>query len=211
MAINLQKGQTINLRKEEHALSQVTIGLGWDIRQEKPKRGLFSSLLGSKTDSDFDLDAVAVLLNEHDKIIEVGDKNLVNGDVVFFNNLKHRSGYIWHTGDNRTGDGDGDDEQIIVNLERMFKQFHKILFLVSIYQGQQKNQHFGLLDNAYIRAVDANGKEMLKYNLNQDQDYNGMCTMLFGEVYRRDGDWKFRAIGQAFPEDSFVPIVKRYL
>ncbi|MBT9547131.1 MAG: TerD family protein [Candidatus Sericytochromatia bacterium] len=207
MAINLKKGQTINLRKEEHDLSRVTIGLGWDIQPE-PKRGFFS--LFKSPPSDFDLDAVAVLLDQNGKILERGNERLQGGDVIFFNNLKHRSGYLWHTGDNLTGQGEGDDEQIIVNLERMYPQFHRILFLVSIYQGMSKSQHFGLLENAYIRAVDAQSKEILRFQLDQAPEYQDMCTMCFGEVYRQDSGWKFRALGEAYPDDSFLPIIKRY-
>ncbi len=210
MAINLQKGQTINLRKEEHDLSRVTIGLGWDLRPlQKP--GLFSGIFGAKPSEDFDLDAVAILLNENDKIIHVGNQKLANGDVVFFNNLRHRSGYIWHTGDNRTGQGDGDDEQIIVNLEKLYNEFHKIVFLVSIYLGQEKKQYFDQLQNAYIRAVDAKGKEILRFNLDQEDEYKQKCTLLFGEVYRREGGWKFRALGQAFPYDNILNVVQQYL
>ena len=122
MAIRLQKGQTINLSKEQNDLSQVTIGLGWDVRKEK--RGLFSPKV-----EDYDLDAIAFLLDSDGKVADLGDK-LIGGDVVFFNSLRHPSGSIWLTGDNRTGEGDGDDEQIICLLNKIPQRYDKILFIV---------------------------------------------------------------------------------
>jgi stress response protein SCP2 len=125
--------------------------------------------------------------------------------------MKHPSGQIWLTGDNRTGEGDGDDEQIIVKLNSLDEKYQKILFVVSIYQGKKNNQHFGMIDNAFIRAVDAKGKEITKYSLSGDESMNGMCSMIFSEVYRKDGEWKFRAIGDPQETDNFVEILKRYI
>ena len=115
MVINLQKGQTINLEKDVYDLSSVTVELGWDVK-ESPK-GLFSSLLGKKNENDdYDLNAIAFMLDSDGKVARLGDRKMVGGDVVFYNNLRHFTGYVYHTGDNRTGDGEGDAEQIIINL-----------------------------------------------------------------------------------------------
>lgn len=206
MAINLTKGQTINLEKSQYDLSTVTVGLGWDVRKTG---GFLGGLFGSKGD-DYDLDAIAFLLDQNDKVVHLGDK-LVGGDVIFFNNLVHSSRNIWLTGDNLTGDGDGDDEQIVVKLDALSPQYHKILFVVTIYQGIQKGQHFGMLENAFIRAVDARGKEMLRFSLSGDATYNQKRSLVFAELYRRDGGWKFRALGNPQDTDDFVQILKSYV
>lgn len=210
MAINLTKGQTIDLRKDAHDLDLITIGLGWKVREKK--RGLLDGLFGKKDDVEFDLDAIAFLLDENDKVRSRGDSKLVGGDVVFFNSRQHPSGTVTHSGDNRTGGtGTNDDEQIVVKLNSVPAQYHRILFLVSIYQGIKQGQHFGQVESAYIRAVDGKGKEMARYALNSEAAYHGQCTMVFGEVYRRNESWKFRAIGDAHPFDSFVHLLKNYL
>mgnify|MGYP001297451991 CR=1 FL=1 len=210
MAIKLQKGQTINLEKGLYTLSQVTVGLGWDVRQAPPKGMLGRLLSGQQEDEDYDLDAVAFLLDESGKVRNLGEK-LVGGDVIFFNNLQHPSGTIWLTGDNRTGAGEGDDEQIIVRLDAMSPAVQRILFVVQIYQGKQKNQHFGMVENAFIRAVDAKGTEMARYDISGDASFNGKCSMIFAEVYRKGADWKFRAIGDPQETDSFVDILRNYV
>ncbi len=210
MAINLTKGQTINLDKSAYNLSRVTIGLGWDVKKPAGGGGLLGGLFGKKQE-DYDLDAVAFLLDASDKVISIGDKTLVGGDIIFFNNLRHPSGQIWLTGDNRTGAGDGDDEQIIVNLDGLGQQYQKILFSVVIYQGHSRKQHFGEVANAYIRAVDAGGKEMARFNLSNDATFTGMCSMVFAEVYRKDGGWKVRAIGNPMPADTFIEILRGYI
>lgn len=220
--INLLKGQTVDLRKnvkgeDVYDLSSVTIGLGWDVRQTK--KGFFGKLLGEK-EEEYDLDAIAFLLDANGKVADLGrtvmtssgtNRSLYEGDVIYFNSLKHPSGHIWLTGDNRTGEGDGDDEQIIVKLESLNPKYQRILFVVSIYQGKQNNQHFGMIDNAFIRAVDAKGKEITKYSLSGDDSLNAMCSMVFAEAYRHGSDWKFRAIGDAFSTDNFVEILKKYI
>jgi tellurium resistance protein TerD len=220
MAINLQKGQTIDLRKndkgESFDLSQVTIGLGWDVR--KKESGFFGKLFGAK-EEEYDLDAIAFLLDANGKVADLGKTvrntaggqvGLYEGDVIFFNSMRHPSGNIWLTGDNRTGAGDGDDEQIIVKLDSLDAKYQKIIFLVTIYQGRQNNQHFGLIENAFIRAVDSRGKEIAKFNLSGDASLNGMCAMVFAEAYRKDNEWKFRAIGEPKQTDNFVDILKTY-
>lgn len=219
--INLSKGQTIDLRKNAkgesvYDLSSVTMGLGWDVRQKN--NGFFGKLFGGGKEEEFDLDAIAFLIDSNGKVANLGRTAQVNGrqislyegDVIYFNSLKHPSGHIWLTGDNRTGEGDGDDEQIIVKLDDLDEKYQKILFIVSIYQGRQNNQHFSMVENAFIRAVDAKGKEITKYSLSGDESLNGMCSMVFAEAYRKDGGWKFRAIGEPFQTDNFVDILKKY-
>ena len=220
MAINLQKGQTIDLRKNDKGdafdLSRVTIGLGWDVRKQSGGGGFFSKLLGGSKEAEFDLDAIAFLLDKNGKVANMGRTVNRNGqnvglhesDIIFFNNLRHPSGHIWLTGDNRTGAGDGDDEQIIVMLDQLDARYEKILFTVSIYGGKQNNQHFGLIENAFIRAVDGRGKEIVKYNISADSSYNGMCTVVFAEAYRHSGTWKFRALGDVKQTDNFVDVLK---
>jgi len=221
MAINLVKGQTIDLRKndkgESFDLASVTIGLGWDVRQKST--GILGKLFGGGKEEEYDLDAIAFLLDKNGKVANLGTtvpqggRNIafVGGDIIYFNAQKHSSGKIWLTGDNRTGAGDGDDEQIIVKLDSLDEKYDKILFVVSIYSGKQNNQHFGMIDNAFIRAVDNKGKEITKFSLSGDASYNGMCSMTFAEAYRKDGSWKFRAIGETHQTDNFVEILKKYV
>jgi tellurium resistance protein TerD len=218
MAINLQKGQTIDLRKNDRGesvydLSQVTIGLGWDVRKQG---GFFGRLFSNEP--EYDLDAVAFLLDKNGKVANMGRTLGHNGkqvvlyesDVIYFNSMRHPSGHIWLTGDNRTGEGDGDDEQIIVKLDQLDQRYEKIVFVVSIYQGRTHRQHFGMIDNAFIRAVDARGKEITKYSLSGDSSMNGMCSMIFAEAYRHHCDWKFRAIGDPHTTDNFIDVLVPY-
>jgi tellurium resistance protein TerD len=210
MAINLTKGQTIDLRKDNNDLDLITIGLGWKVREKK--KTLLTGLFGGKDDAEFDLDAIAFLLDEDGKVRNVGSEKLVGGDVIFFNNMKHPTGVVSHSGDERKGgSGADDDEQIVVKLNAMPAQYHSILFLVCIYKGIELKQHFGQVQSAYIRAVDAKGKEMARFSLSSESAYDGQCTMVFGEVYRREGGWKFRALGDAHPQDSFVHLLKSYI
>jgi stress response protein SCP2 len=221
MAINLVKGQTIDLRKNDKGetfdLSQVTIGLGWDMKQ-KTGGGFLGKLFGGGQEEDYDLDAIAFLLNNQGKVANLGRSfnnngrtiNMYEGDIIYFNSMQHPSGHIWLTGDNRTGAGDGDDEQIIVKLDSLNPSYDRILFIVTIYMGRQNHQHFGMVDNAFIRAVDRNGKEITRYSLSGDATFNGMCSMTFAEVYRKDDSWKFRAIGEPHATDNFVEILEKY-
>lgn len=251
MAINLQKGQTIDLRKNEKGdffdLSQVTIGLGWDVKQKESS--FFGKLFGGTKEDEFDLDVIAFLLNSNGKVANRG-RDLVfsngnkvglhGGDVVFFNSMTYPSGsgtsstlfpegtpkysieqkikqllsngeFIVHTGDNLTGVGDGDDEQIIIKLESLPAKIEKILFLVCIYQGIKKNQHFGKVENAFIRACDKNNKEIAKYTLSNSSELENKHSLIFGETYRHNDGWKFRAIGEPLHTDNFVEILKKYI
>jgi tellurium resistance protein TerD len=210
MAISLTKGQTISLEKETNDLSQITIGLGWKIKAKQ--KGMLGKLFGGgKQDDDFDLDAMAFMLDANGKVANIGDK-LIGSDVIFFNNLRHPSGQVYHSGDNRVGgSGANDDEQVVVRLNTLGAQYDRIVFLVQIYQGIQKKQNFAGVESAYIRAVDGKGKEMARFQLDADPMYQGKCIMVFGEVYRHGGGWKFRALGEGHASDNFVEILKSYL
>jgi stress response protein SCP2 len=212
MAVSLKKGQGISLKKNEYDLSSVTIGLGWDIREEK--KGFLSGIF-SKKEEDYDLDTIAFLCLADGKIENVGRNSsgnitLVGGDVIFYNNKKHGSENIWLTGDNRTGVGDGDDEQIIVNLNELFDKYAKVVFIVQIYNGQKNGQSFGKIDNAFIRAVDGRGVEMLRFDLSGGIHYENCHSMLFSELIREPDGWKFTAIGEPSSSDSIMEWVNRY-
>jgi tellurium resistance protein TerD len=176
MAISLTKGGNVNLSKEAPSMQQLTVGLGWNPR--------------ATDGQDFDLDATAFLLNSTDKVR--GDS-----DFIFFNNKKSADGAVEHTGDNRTGAGDGDDEQLVVDLSKMAADINKVTFCVTIYQGQERSQNFGQVSGAYIRIINnANQQEVARYDLSEDSSTE--TAMIFGELYRHNGEWKFRAVGQGF-------------
>lgn len=196
MSVNLQKGQKVELRKNNGGtLRRVMVGLGWDEVQQK--RGFFAP-----KPQDIDCDASAIIcVNGH--IIDAGD-------MVFYNNLTHRSGAVRHMGDNLTGAGEGDDEQIMVDLTALPSQYDKIVFVVTIYQARERRQHFGLIRNCFIRICDAEtGQELCKYNLSEN--YNNMTAMIFGELYRYNGAWKFNAIGQPTTDNSVIEMRNRFI
>ena len=176
MGVSLSKGGNVSLTKEAPGLTDVLVALGWDAR--------------TTTGTDFDLDASALLVNEAGK---VG----ADGDFVFFNNLKSPDGSVEHTGDNLTGTGEGDDEVIKVNLAGVPAECDKLVFTVSIYDAEARGQSFGQVRNAYIRIVNqAGGAEIARYDLSEDASTE--TAMLFGEVYRNNAEWKFRAVGQGY-------------
>ena len=176
MAISLTKGGNVNLSKEAPNLTNIAVGLGWNPRA---------------TDGQaFDLDAVAFLVNEAGKV-------RADTDFIFFNNLKSADGSVEHTGDNRTGEGDGDDEVIKVDLSKVPADVSKVVFCAVIYDGQARNQNFGQVANAYIRIVNTQGgAEVARYDLSEDSSTE--TAMIFGELYKNNGEWKFRAVGQGF-------------
>ncbi|KQN52718.1 MULTISPECIES: TerD family protein [Rahnella] len=213
MTVSLSKGQGVSLKKNEHDLSSVTIGLGWDINEEK--KGFLGGLLGKK-DPEYDLDVVAFLCNAQGKVTDLGKTEngkptLVDGDIIFFNSMRHKSGQIWLTGDNRTGAGDGDDEQIIVKLNTLDPKYDKIVFIVQIYNGVQLNQHFGKVKNAFIRAVDAKNIEMARFDLSGGAAFTGRRSMLFAELVRESNGWKLTAVGEPSDSDTFVSHLKGYM
>ena len=200
MSVSLQKGQKVSLTKDNAGLSTVVVGLGWDEVQKKG--GLFGGLLGVGNTQDIDCDASAIMLR--------GGKLVDRGDVVFFNNLTHSTGTVRHMGDNLTGTGEGDDEQIVIDLARVPAEYDRIVLVVTIYQAVQRHQNFGMIQNAFIRIVDARtNQELCRYNLSEN--YNGMTAMIFGEVYRHNGEWKFNAIGQGTTDPGIGELVGRYM
>ena len=176
MGVSLSKGGNVSLTKEAPNLTAVVVGLGWDAR--------------TTTGSDFDLDASALLTNEQGKVLS--DQHF-----VFFNNLRSPDGSVEHTGDNLTGEGEGDDEVINVNLAGVPADVAKIVFPVSIYEAEPRQQSFGQVRNAYIRVLNAaDQRELARYDLTEDASTE--TAMIFGELYRYGAEWKFRAIGQGY-------------
>jgi tellurium resistance protein TerD len=176
MGVSLSKGGNVSLSKEAPGLTAVLVGLGWDAR--------------STTGSDFDLDASALLCTDAGKV--ASDQHF-----VFFNNLKSPDGSVEHTGDNLTGEGEGDDEAIKVNLAGVPPEITKIVFPVSIYDGDKRGQSFGQVRNAFIRVVNQDGgAEIARYDLSEDASTE--TAMVFGELYRNGAEWKFRAVGQGY-------------
>lgn len=193
MSISLTKGQKISLSKEVNGLRKVTVGLGWDVAEQK--KGLFG---GSYT-PNIDCDASAISLNANGK----------KRDVAFYGCRSIESRAIIHHGDNLTGAGDGDDEQITVDLASMSNDVDKVVFVVNIFSCVSRKQHFGMIKNAFIRLVDeSTGKEICKYNLSDD--YKNKTSMIFGELYKHNGEWKFNAIGQGTDDTSVEQLVNRY-
>ena len=201
MGVNLQKGQKVNLKKSDgQALSRIRIGLGWDPVKQEKKGGLFGSIFGGSA-PDIDCDASVLVCK--------GGRLSGKGDVVYFGNLKHSSGAIVHTGDNLTGDGEGDDEQILVDLTAVPQDYDKLVFVVNIYDCESRKQDFGMIANAFIRICDERtGEEFCRYNLSES--YAGMTAMIFGEIYRHNGEWKFNAIGQGTTDTGLSALARRY-
>ena len=195
MSVNLKKGQRVELKKEQGGnLHRVMVGLGWDA--VKKSSFFFSNPI------DIDCDATAFLC-KNDKLTSIDD-------IVYFGNLKHFTNTVIHMGDNLTGDGDGDDEQILVDLERLPLEYNKIVFVVNIYKAKERNQDFGMIKNAFIRICDGDtGKEFCKYNLSEN--YSGMTAMIFGELYRHNNIWKFNAIGLATKDNDIGSLENRFI
>ena len=202
MAINLQKGQKINLKKADGSnLSKIMVGLGWDEAEKtKSSGGFFSSIFSSKPDN-IDCDA-SVFICKDGKLRD-------EKDIVYFGNLQHYSGAIKHMGDNLTGEGEGDDEQVFVNLDKLPDQYDRLVFVVNIYKAEERKQHFGMIKNAFIRIVDDdNHTELCRYNLSDN--YDGMMAMVAGEVYRKNGEWKFNAIGNGTKDVGLKDLSRRF-
>ncbi|KAB2972521.1 MULTISPECIES: TerD family protein [unclassified Streptomyces] len=175
MGVTLAKGGNVSLSKAAPNLTQVMIGLGWDAR--------------STTGAPFDLDASALMCS--------GGRVMGDEWFVFYNQLKSPDGSVEHTGDNLTGEGEGDDESILVDLSKVPAQCDKIVFPVSIHMADERGQAFGQVSNAFIRVVNqADGQELARYDLSEDASTE--TAMIFGEVYRYQGEWKFRAVGQGY-------------
>ena len=204
MSINLQKGQRIDLTKGNAGLNKIYVGLGWDpVATPSSGGGLFKSLFGGGGSSQPNIDCDAsVIMLKNDKVAN-------NSDVIFFGNLKSENGAVKHSGDNLTGAGDGDDEQIVVELQSIPAEYNRLVFVVNIYDAKGRNQHFGMIQNAFIRIVNAsNNQELLKYNLSDN--YTNQTTLITGELYRQDNEWKFAAIGTGTQAGSIREVVESY-
>jgi len=176
VSVTLVKGGNVSLSKEAPGLTNILVGLGWDVR--------------TTTGADYDLDASAIMLGDSGRVLS-------DGHFVFFNNLTSPDGTVEHTGDNLTGEGEGDDELIKVNLQGMASTVTKIVFPVSIYDADARSQNFGQVQNAYIRIVnETDNAEIARFDLSEDASTE--TAMVFGEVYRHGADWKFRAVGQGY-------------
>ena len=177
MPVNLKKGQKVSLTKGNPGLSKVVVGLGWDVNQ-------------FDTGGDFDLDASAYLLTDAGKISR-------QEDFIFYGNLTHPTGCVSHQGDNLTGVGEGDDEQIKVDLSLVPANISKIAFVATIYDAETRRQNFGQVNNAFIRIYDeSNGNEILRYDLGED--FSIETAVIFGELYKNGSEWKFNAIGSGY-------------
>lgn len=187
MAVSLSKGGNVSLTKEAPGLNYVCVGLGWDPRV---------------TDgAEFDLDASVFICGESGKVRS-------DADFVFYNNMTGANGAVAHQGDNRTGEGEGDDEQIMVDIGKLPADVQKLVFAVTIHEASSRGQNFGQVANAYMRVVNADDdREIVRYDLSED--YSVETAMVFGEVYRLDGEWKVKAVGQGF-SGGLGPLASNY-
>lgn len=187
MAVSLSKGSNVSLSKEAPGLKTVRVGLGWDTR--------------STDGSGFDLDASVFIQNE-------GGKVRSDSDFIFYNNKSGDNGAVTHQGDNTTGEGEGDDEVVVVNLDKLAADVAKLSFCVTIHDAEARKQNFGMVTNAFIRVVnDADNKEIARYDLSEDASTE--TAMIFGELYRHSGEFKFKAIGQGFA-GGLGPLAKSF-
>ncbi|CAA9465588.1 MAG: Tellurium resistance protein TerD [uncultured Rubrobacteraceae bacterium] len=187
MPVSLSKGGNVSLSKEAPGLKDIVIGLGWDTR--------------STDGSAFDLDASMFMLKTDEKV-------RTDSDFIFYNNKKSGDGSVEHLGDNTTGEGEGDDEQIKVNLDGVPQDVAKLSVGVTIHDADTRNQNFGMVSNAFIRVVNgSDNSEIARYDLSEDASTE--TAMLFGEVYRKDNEWKFKAIGQGFT-GGLGPMARNY-
>jgi stress response protein SCP2 len=199
MTINLEKGQSISLKKQAPKLEGVRCGLGWDVAQKKG--GLFGAFSGN---SDFDLDASVLCLNQRGRLEK-------SANVVYFGNLRHISGAVTHLGDNLTGKGEGDDEQILVYLNQLPPNIHKLVFIVNIYEALRRQQDFSKVQNAFVRLVDlSNQQEIARYSLSGN-GYEEKTAMIMAEISREDDDWNMTAIGKGLKTSNLEQILQNYM
>ncbi|MBR5914185.1 MAG: TerD family protein [Selenomonadaceae bacterium] len=198
MAVNLQKGQKVSLVKPNgKKIMKLMVGLGWDAIEQP--QGFFSRLFNGKDDIDCD---ASVFLCKKGKFVD-------NDDLVYFGNLEHYTNAVKHMGDNLTGEGDGDDEQIFVDLTKVPAEYDKLIFVVNVYKALVRNHHFGMIKNAFIRIVDnETNEELCRYNLSEN--YDGMLSMIVGEVYRRNDEWKFNAIGTGTKDANLTQLSEHF-
>ena len=194
MVVNLQKGQRVDLTKGNAGLNRIVVGLGWDPVEQK--RGFFSS-----APVNIDCDSSVIML-QNDRLAD-------NQDIVYFGRLKSECGSVVHSGDNLTGEGNGDDETIIVSLNDVPAKYNKLVFVVNIYDSYNRKQHFGMIRNAYIRIINpTNNQELIRYNLSDD--YDGQTSLITGEIYRHNDEWKFAALGNSTQDRSVSELCTRF-
>jgi len=199
MGINLQKGERISLSKEAPGLTKLICGLGWDVAK-RSGGGFFGAFSNTQ---ECDLDASVICLDQEGKA-----RDMTN--VIYFGNLSHKSGAITHLGDNITGAGEGDDEQIIIDLAKLPKDIVKLVLTVNIYDCVARKQDFAQVKNAFIRLVNSsNNKELAKYNLS-GSEYKGMTGMIMAEIYKHNDEWKMAAIGNGVNVNGLGVLVKSY-
>jgi len=201
--ISLVKGQKIDLTKGNAGLTKVLVGLGWDQAQRAPqKKSLLGSLLGGGQQHEIDCDASVLLLDERGRLTS---KN----HVIYFGNLESPNRSVRHSGDNLTGAGAGDDEQVFIDLQAVPADVHRLVFVVNIYDCANRKQDFGGIANAFIRVADQNGgAQLCRFNLTDD--YSGRTALVVGEMYRHGAEWKFAAIGEGTTDVSLGQLVARY-
>ena len=188
MGVNLQKGQRVDLTKGNAGLNKLVVGLGWDTNK----------YAGGEA---FDLDASAFLLGDNGRVLK-------DADFIFYNQPQHDSGAVAYQGDNLTGEGEGDDEQIKVELSKVPAAYQKIAFSVTINEAEARKQNFGQVQNAFIRIVnEANGQELLRFDLGED--FSVETAVIFAELYRHAGEWKFNAVGSGF-QGGLVALCHNY-
>lgn len=196
MSINLRKGEKIDLTKDRN-LKNILVGLGWDCLND---RNSFWDIITGK---NFDCDASVFMLDE--------DRNLKNSkDLIYFGNLKSKCGSVSHKGDNLTGEGDGDDEQILIDLLKIPNHIYELFFVVNIFNAKKRNQHFGMVNNAFIRVYDTDSnKELLRYDLSDD--YSNKTAIVVAKIYRHNDNWKFTAIGQGTEDNNLEQLKQRLI
>jgi len=200
MGINLQKGQRISLTKDNPGLKKAMVGLGWDPVQQASK-GMLGGLFAGKQ-AQVDCDASVLMLDSNDKLRS-------KESLVYFGNLKSKCGSVQHMGDNLTGDGDGDDEQVMVDLSNIPQDVAKLVFVVNIYAAAQRKQHFGMIQNAFIRLVNTSDNvEILRFNLTEE--YSGKTGLFVAEIYRNNGEWKFVGLGEGDSSSGLGEMIKKY-
>ncbi len=211
MSVNLSKGQKVNLSKEHPGLSEVVVGLGWEASDCKPKKGflrvLFSLLLLDGGDfispnETIDCDSSVFLLKN--------GKLQSEEDMIWYHHLEHPTKAVIHRGDNLVGsNGKNDDEQIVVNLNKLPQAYDRLVIVVNIYRAREKKQHFGKVRNAYVRLVNKRDRQEL-YRYNLTENYDGYTAMIFSELYRHNGEWKFSAIGQGTNDGTIAELARLY-
>ncbi len=200
MTVNLQKGQKVDLTKGNTGLAQIMVGLGWD-PVKKTGGGFLGGIFGGGN-HEIDCDASVIMVGSNGKLN--GKKN-----VIYFGNLKSECGSVKHMGDNLTGAGDGDDEQIFIELNKVPSDIQKLVFVVNIYDCKTRKQDFGQIQNAFIRIVDSpKNQELVRFDLTEN--YAGKTALIVGEVYRYNSEWKFAAVGEATKDLSLGEVVGRF-